>query len=55
MSEKKIFGVCSWVSEKFDLDLSEMRTLFIIATILGLGSPILINFILYLLKPKSIK
>ena len=25
MSEKKILGVCSWVSEKFDLDVSGIR------------------------------
>lgn len=54
MSEKKILGVCSWVSEKFDLDVSGIRILFIIAAILGLGSPILIYFILYLVKPKNI-
>ena len=54
MSEKKILGVCSWVSEKFDLDVSGIRMLFIIATILGLGSPILIYLILFLVKPKSI-
>ena len=54
MSEKKILGVCSWVSEKFDLDVSGIRLLFIIAAILGLGSPILIYLILYLIKPKSI-
>lgn len=54
MSEKKILGVCSWVSEKFDLDVSGIRMLFIVAAILGLGSPILIYLILYLLKPKSI-
>ena len=54
MSEKKILGVCSWVSEKFDLDVSGIRMLFIIAAILGLGSPILVYLILYLLKPKNI-
>tara|TARA_Y200000002_G_scaffold365174_1_gene354815 strand:+ start:4428 stop:4592 length:165 start_codon:yes stop_codon:yes gene_type:complete len=54
MSEKKILGVCSWVSDKFDLDVSGIRMLFIIAAILGLGSPILIYLILYLVKPKSI-
>ena len=54
MSEKKILGVCSWVSEKFDLDVSGIRMLFIITAILGLGSPILIYIILYLVKPKSI-
>ena len=55
MSEKKILVFCYYFSEKFELDLSEMRVMFIIATILGLGSPILINFLLYLVKPKSIK
>ena len=54
MSEKKILVVCYWVSEKFDLDVSGIRMLFIIAAILGLGSPIFIYFILFLLKPKSI-
>ena len=54
MSEKKILGVCSWASEKFDLDVSGIRMLFIIAAILGLGSPILIYLILYLVKPKNI-
>lgn len=61
MSEKKILGVCSWLSEKFDLDVLGIRLLFIITAILGLGSPILglgspilIYFILYLVKPKNI-
>tara|TARA_B100000513_G_C11900810_1_gene185309 strand:- start:2178 stop:2324 length:147 start_codon:yes stop_codon:yes gene_type:complete len=48
MSEKKILGVCSWLSEKFDLDVSGIRLLFIIAAILGFGSPILI-FLSYIL------
>jgi phage shock protein PspC (stress-responsive transcriptional regulator) len=54
MSEKKILGVCSWVSEKFDLNVSGIRILFIVAAILSLGSPILIYLILYLVKPKKI-
>jgi len=54
MSEKKILGVCSWLSEKFELDISGIRMLFIVAAILGLGSPILIYLILFLVKPKSI-
>lgn len=54
MIEKKILGVCAWLSEKFELDVSGIRMLFIVAAILGFGSPILIYLILYLLKPKSI-
>lgn len=52
MKKKKILGVCEWLSSKFELDVGGLRILFIIATILGLGSPILIYFLLYLIKPK---
>jgi phage shock protein PspC (stress-responsive transcriptional regulator) len=53
MTEKKILGVCAWLSDKFGLDVGGMRILFIAAIILGLGSPLLIYFTLYLLKPSS--
>ena len=52
-SESKILGVCAWISVKFELDLIGLRLIFIAATILSLGSPILIYFILYLLKPNQ--
>ena len=52
MNSKKLLGVCSWLSYKFDLDVSGIRILFIISTILGFGSPILIYLVLYLVKPK---
>lgn len=52
-SESKILGVCTWISAKLDLDLSGLRLIFIAATILSLGSPILLYFILYLLKPNQ--
>ena len=51
MSEKKILGVCSWLSENFELDVSVIRILFIIAAIFSIGSLILIYIILYLVKP----
>ena len=51
MIEKKILDVCAWLSLKFDLDVTGIRLL--IAAILGLGSPILIYFIIYLVIPKS--
>lgn len=54
MIEKKILGVCSWLSEKFELDVSGIRMLFIVAAILGFGSPIIIYLVLYLLKPKNV-
>ena len=52
MNSKKILGVCAWLSHKFYLDVSGIRLLFIIATILGLGSPIIIYLVLYIVKPK---
>ena len=51
MSEKKILGVCAWLADKFELDVGGLRIIFVAATIFGLGSPILIYFILYLIKP----
>ena len=53
MTEKKILGVCAWLSDKFKIDLGALRILFIAALIFGLGSPIVIYFILYFLKPSS--
>lgn len=51
MIERKFLGVCAWMSDKFGLDVSGLRILFILATVVGIGSPILIYFILYLVKP----
>lgn len=53
MSDRKFLGVCSWIADKFSLDVGGVRILFLAAAILGLGSPILIYFILYLLKPSN--
>lgn len=51
MTEKKILGVCAWLSDRFDMDVSMLRIIFVIATVLGVGSPILIYLILALVKP----
>ncbi len=51
--EKKILGVCAWLSVKFDIDLSTLRLLFVAAAILGLGSPIVIYLILAIVKPQN--
>ena len=53
MTERKIFGVCAWLSDKFGLDVGGVRILFVAAAIFGLGSPILVYFILYLVKPSE--
>ena len=51
MIARKILGVCAWLADKFDLDVVGLRVLFLAAAIFGFGSPILIYFILYLIKP----
>ena len=53
MTERKILGVCAWLADKFGLDVGGLRILFIAAAVLGLGSPILIYLILYLVKPSK--
>jgi len=53
MTEPKLLGVCAWISDKFDLDVSGVRLVWIILTLLGIGTPVLIYFILALIKPKD--
>lgn len=50
--DKKILGVCAWLSVKLEIDVTMLRLIFVIATLLGVGSPILIYLILYLVMPK---
>ncbi|MDP7567024.1 MAG: PspC domain-containing protein [Flavobacteriales bacterium] len=53
MTQRKILGVCAWLADKFGLDVGGVRILFVAAAILGLGSPIFIYFILYIVKPSE--
>ena len=53
MTETKLLGVSAWLSDKFELDVTGIRLLFVAATILGLGSPIIIYLVLYLLRPRG--
>ena len=53
MEKRKILGVCAWLSDKFGLDVSGVRILFVAAAILGFGSPVILYLILYLVKPNE--
>ena len=53
MTKRKFLGVCAWLADKFGLDVGGMRILFVAAVILGFGSPLLIYFVMYLLKPSE--
>ncbi|MFL2568259.1 MAG: PspC domain-containing protein [Flavobacteriales bacterium] len=50
-TERKILGVCSWLSEKFGLNVTGLRILFVVFLFLGIGSPFIVYLILYLIKP----
>ena len=57
--EKKLLGVCLWLAERFDVNLTGVRFVFILSCLLGFRvpilsiSPVLLYFILYLLMPKQ--
>jgi len=53
LSERKILGVCAWLADKFGLDVGGVRILFVAAAIFGFGSPVIIYFILCLVKPSE--
>ena len=53
MTERKIWGACAWLADKFGLDVGGLRVLFVAAAIFAFGSPIIIYFILYLIKPSQ--
>jgi phage shock protein PspC (stress-responsive transcriptional regulator) len=53
MTKRKVLGVCAWLADKFGLDVGGLRILFVAATILGFGSPVIIYLILYLVKPSE--
>lgn len=48
-SNKKLAGVCGGLSEWANIDASMVRLIFVIATIIGVGSPILIYLLLALI------
>ena len=50
MAERKILVVWAWIADKFGLDVGGLRVLFFASAILGLGPPIFVYLILYLLK-----
>ncbi|MBW7845967.1 MAG: PspC domain-containing protein [Bacteroidia bacterium] len=44
--EQRVFGVCSYIGEKFGIATSSIRLYFIYVSFLTMGSPIIIYFII---------
>lgn len=45
-TNKKLAGVCGGLAEWSDIDVSIIRILFVITTLVGLGSPVLVYLLL---------
>jgi phage shock protein PspC (stress-responsive transcriptional regulator) len=52
-SDKKFLGVCGGLARRFGMDSTIIRLIFIVATFIGFGSPILFYFILALIMPND--
>ncbi len=48
-ANKKLLGVCSGLANWSGIDVTVMRILFVVATLIGIGSPILIYLIFALI------
>lgn len=46
MIEWNMFGVCSWIGERFDISTTTIRKYFIYISFLTIGSPVVLYFIL---------
>lgn len=50
-TDKMIAGVCGGIAEYLGWDATIVRIIFVVLTIMGWGSPILLYFILALVMP----
>ena len=50
---KKIAGVCAGVAEHFGWDVRNVRLVWLVLSILGIGAPVLCYLILWFLMPDA--
>ncbi len=53
ITDKVLFGVCGGVAQHYGWDSSLLRILFVVVTLLGIGSPIVIYIVLAIIMPAS--
>lgn len=51
-SNKMLFGVCGGIAEYWGWDATIVRIIFVIATLFGMGSPIIIYLVLAVIMPR---
>ncbi|MBR9922667.1 MAG: PspC domain-containing protein [Bacteroidetes bacterium] len=55
LEETTILGVAAWIAERTDTDVKLVRIIFIVVTLVGIGSPIILYLLLYLIKEFLVK
>jgi phage shock protein C len=50
-TNRTLTGVCGGIAEYLNMDATVIRIIFVIATIVGFGSPVLIYLILMFIMP----
>jgi phage shock protein C len=53
MKNRQLFGVCSGLARELEVDPVWVRLGFVVATLTGFGTPILLYVILALIMPKE--
>lgn len=51
-SDKMLFGVCGGIAEYWGWDATIVRIIFVVATLFGMGSPIIIYLVLAVIMPR---
>lgn len=52
-TDKMLLGVCGGLARRFGVDSTLVRVVFAIASFVGVGSPILLYFILAVIIPRD--
>ncbi len=52
-TDKMLLGVCGGLANRFGMDSTVIRVIFVIASVVGFGSPILFYFILAFIMPRD--
>jgi phage shock protein PspC (stress-responsive transcriptional regulator) len=52
-TDKKIFGVCGGLARRFNMDSTIIRLIFVVAAVIGFGSPIILYLVLALIIPND--
>jgi phage shock protein C len=53
IKNKVIFGVCSGIAKELGIDPILVRLVFVIATLAGIGLPIIVYIVMAILMPKE--